>query len=99
MDGPSIRTVARWLRREFPPPPGTGKVQVLRLGDVYGYATPDGRVLINSRYAKTFQRETLLHEWAHLRVGWSDRHEHPLRFWMELGRITNAYHDWREDED
>jgi hypothetical protein len=98
---PTVRQLARWLRREFPVVQGMGRLRLRVFKDdpSYGYATPGGTVQLNTSYSESLQRETLLHEWAHLRVGWVDghgEHQHPTAFWVELGKITNAYFKWIE---
>ena len=94
----TLRRVARWLRREFPVSAGLGRIRLLPLNDgYYGFTTPGGTIQLNRDYSRHLQLETLLHEWSHLRVGWKNI-DHSQEFWKELGRITNAYHQWREEE-
>jgi hypothetical protein len=80
--------------------PGVGAMRrkVLADHDCYGYTTLAGVIWLNATYDSAVQMETLLHEWAHCRVGW--KHEpHTQEFWKELGRITNAFHAWRDEEN
>jgi hypothetical protein len=99
---PTIRQLSRWLRRTFPVGPNIGHVRSLPfVGDVQnwlGYTTIHGNIKLNSLTPLYVQHDSLIHEWAHARVGWN-REPHTQAFWIELGRITNAFHRWWEKED
>ncbi len=96
---PTIAEVARWLRLEYPVAPGVSRVRWFnKAGGDHGHTTPKGTIYLNNAYSRQQQIETLIHEYAHCRVGWTDE-PHTMQFWKEYGRLNNAYHAWRSDED
>lgn len=97
-----LRQLETWLRAHFPPPLDF-KVKVIcadhTLGrDLMGTTyLKNGVFIIRIRrsLAGYAQRETLLHEWAHVRTLWFLTYErsHADEFWLEFGRIYRAFHE------
>lgn len=53
----------------------------------------DYHIYIDTNRDIAFQLDTLLHEWAHLVVGWK-RAEHPQKFWIQYGKLYDIYLAW-----
>lgn len=92
----TIHKLARWLRREFPVDGGLGAFRRVPMSPLlHGHVGPSGVIYLNLANFPNTQRETLMHEWAHIRIGVTIK-DHTVEFWKELGRINNAYDAWRE---
>jgi len=102
-----LHQIKRWLDDEFPL--GAVRLRVQKkmprgyegcLG-VFFWESP--RIVIKANLPISQAIDTLLHEWAHGRVGYPwrgerasctlDSTEHSERFWGEMGRISNRYAD------
>jgi len=76
------------IKREFPLDKPVDIEFIIGLKEL-GIAIDDGRkYLIQLRYSRLWiMKDTLMHEYAHLRCGWSDRVVHTNRWGVEYARI------------
>lgn len=96
-----FRKYLRKLRRDFPAPLPV-RVYLKPKNSIkidgakcYGFCHFKENGLIEIHVADTGNEsvnvETLWHEWAHARIGFTKRHT--MKFWTEYGRIVNFYKD------
>ena len=92
-----VLSLARYLRKHVPT---TIPVKVHfvsnRLVDCCGMATIGpkyGHIYIDQDREFNVQLDTLVHEWAHIRIGWKIK-EHTQEFWIDHGRIYEIYLRW-----
>ena len=75
---------------------GTVTVSVCKMGALSGDCTEitgGFRIRINKDDPLQLQKETLWHEYAHCRAGWSDKHQHTNAWGKEYARIYRAIQD------
>lgn len=96
----AVRRMSLWLACVFPAPAPVRVRWHRRLDKrCFGLCLPRGDHLeIQLQPGMSFELalETLTHEWAHARTavgGTVGESIHPPRFWLELGEISNRWHD------
>ena len=88
--------LARFLRKHAPPPIPVKMHLVSALIKCSGMATIGpkyGHIYIDIDRDINTQLDTLVHEWAHIRIGWKIK-EHTQEFWLDHGRIYEIFLKW-----
>ena len=99
----AVLSLSRYLRKYAPTtvPIKIHLINIPKESQSAGIATigpKKAHIRIDNTMSRPTQIDTLLHEWAHIRVGWNIK-EHTREFWIDHGRLYELYLKWHKQHE